>query len=138
MLVILHGCKHGWSQLSMIVDTAQIIKHAEIDWSYIFYFSERIGAENMLMSGIFLEHRLLRVDLPNAVADRINNSIVSKSCNGIIRRFMVEPDAPAWGELEVLQFLIQMKKGWVNRFFFVVQTGIHIMPRTLRRCFSDN
>jgi len=138
MLVILHGCKHGWSQLSMIVDTAQIIRHAEIDWDYIFEFSEKIGAKNMFMSGVFLAHRLLRVDLPNEVVDRINNSIVSKSCNEIIRQFMVDPDAPAWGELEVLRFLIQLKNGWVNRFVFVVQTGIHIMPRTLRRCFSNN
>jgi hypothetical protein len=136
LVVCLHACKHGWPQVSMIVDVAQIMMHSRLDWNALFAFAQTIGGEDMLLSGIFLAHELLRVDLPPEPAQRLKHSRVSVICGEIVERIHTYPNAPPWGEVNVLIFMTRLKSRWINRLNFLVQTCAHIVPRTLRRCFG--
>jgi hypothetical protein len=121
LLVCVHGCKHSWSQVSWIVDAAKIIEQGEIDWTNLLNLADQIGAQKMLLSGLFLANQVTNIDLPAQVVERLSNSNAAASCREISERFRVNPAAPDWKEMKKWLYFFQLQSGWFNRLSFVVQ-----------------
>lgn len=63
-----HGSKHRWAQLKWICDIAELINtHQAIDWDQAISLARKIGAERMLLLGLFLARQLLNAPLPDEV-----------------------------------------------------------------------
>jgi hypothetical protein len=120
IMVCVHGCKHVWSQINWVVDAAQIIKQGNIGWSRLFVVAQKLGVQNMLLSGLFLAQKLILVDLPDEAVRRIEAAGISASCNEIVERFLANPASPHWKELKRWLFLMRLMSGW-NLLAFMVR-----------------
>lgn len=86
-LLCIHGAKHGWYRLYMLVDLAMMMTNVEINWQKVSIRARRIKAERMLGLGVLLAHKLFGIPIPQPIGQTIRNDAnMSALANLILRR----------------------------------------------------
>jgi len=65
-----HGCKHGWEQLGLVCDVAELARH-DVDFGAALQRAHRKGGERMVLLALILSHRLLGRPLADEVRVRV-------------------------------------------------------------------
>lgn len=67
-----HGAKHGWSQLNLVCDVAEIIRtYPSVHWDWILKKVNELYSERTLLLGLCLVRDLFEVNLPEEMIHRI-------------------------------------------------------------------
>lgn len=65
LVLCVHGASHGWRELKLTCDVAQVIQHyPQLDWEQVLAQAEGWGVRRMLYLGLRLAHDLLDARLP--------------------------------------------------------------------------
>ncbi len=68
----IHGSKHIWERLEWIRGVAMLLfEKQNLDWEMVFNLAEDLQCERMLLVGLELAHRILKVDLPDIALQKI-------------------------------------------------------------------
>jgi hypothetical protein len=65
-----HGAKHFWTRLLWVADLSAMLdrRSAQIDWDRVVACARELGTERILRTGLLLANRVLRSEIPAAVA----------------------------------------------------------------------
>ena len=93
-LLCIHGAKHGWYRLYMLVDLAAMMANVAINWQKVSIRARRIKAERMLGLGVLLVHKLFGIPIPQPIGQTIrNDGAMGQLSNLILRRLFDEKAA---------------------------------------------
>jgi Uncharacterised nucleotidyltransferase len=71
-----HGARHGWRSLRLVADVARLIHvSGELDWDCLIRSVRASDGGRVLLLGLWLANRLLKVPLPAPVLDGVDGSI---------------------------------------------------------------
>jgi len=98
LMLCAHGSRHGWDQLAMVCDVAELLRsHPEIDWRATAEQARVLGSRRMLLLGLELARTILGAELPAELdAPARADSAVGSLALAIRRRmFAATPDSGA-------------------------------------------
>ncbi|TYL36438.1 hypothetical protein CV102_22715 [Natronococcus pandeyae] len=67
-----HGTKHRWGRLLWVADIAGLTQNWEVSWGAILDRARQLHKERILLLGMRLANVLYRIELPEAVRERLN------------------------------------------------------------------
>lgn len=122
LILCVHGTKHCWERLGWICDVARLIHVcAELDWDWIIQQAVALGAERMLLLGVFLAHKLLGATLPAVIWKRIGNDIAVKSLAEQAQRWLLQDPARPPGMMKASSFHLKARERWQDRLRYAIR-----------------
>jgi hypothetical protein len=128
MLLILcaHGSKHLWKRLGWICDVAQLVHvHENLRWDQVMVRARALGAERMLLLGLFLASDLLGTALPEEVSRRVRADPTVKVLAGRIRERLFWEAGDQTALLEGSYFrplYLKMRERWLDKIRYCIRT----------------
>ena len=75
LILSVNGAKDMWNRLEFICRVAELLhRYPEIHWQSAFTRARELGADRMLLLGLFLAHHLLGANLPEDVLQRVQRT----------------------------------------------------------------
>ena len=102
LILAVNGAKDMWNRLEFVCRVGELInRYPEIRWQTLFTRARALGADRMLLLGVFLAHQLLDTRLPEDVLERVQGTrILWMMANKVCERLFVRPeDVPSQSEL---------------------------------------
>jgi Uncharacterised nucleotidyltransferase len=89
-----HSAKHGWTELRMVCDVAGLIERTRVmDWDWIAAEAKRLHGLRMVLLGLCLARRLMRVEVPEPILRLVHaDAEVEAIAAQIIRDMFIAPD----------------------------------------------
>jgi hypothetical protein len=94
LILSVNGAKDMWNRLEFICRVAELLhRYPEIRWQSVFTRARELGAERMLLLGLFLAHHLLGASLPEDVLQRVQRTKILWSMgNQVCERLFSRPE----------------------------------------------
>lgn len=73
LLLLVHGTKHGWRQLSWVYDIGKIREH-DIDWDVVLRRAERYSWRNAVLYGLAATSKLTEQPVPDVIEAELKSS----------------------------------------------------------------
>ncbi len=71
-----HAAKHDWQSLSFVCDIAWLIhSQPQLDWELVLVRAGKFGTAPMLLTGLWLAHRMLAVPLPQNIIRKLEGNM---------------------------------------------------------------
>lgn len=107
LVLSVHAAKHVWGRLIWLCDIAQILKQANLNWSWIKAQARELGIERILNITLRLTNRFLALPIPAPVeeavrADRTAQGFADDIAEGVMRGVSYE-------EAQVSYFHLMMR-----------------------------
>jgi hypothetical protein len=110
-----HGARHSWRSLRLVADVARFIHVCrELDWDYVMRSVRCSDGDMVLVLGLWLANRLLKVGFPAAVLEYVDASMEKKQWGSLLLQRML--DTP--GQRQALsEFGLQFRlaAGWRSK-----------------------
>jgi hypothetical protein len=88
-----HGCKHGWEQLSLVCDVAELARvRQDMDWALALRRARDKGGERMVLLALRLAHDALEAPLPDIVRQRMDTDPAAGRIAAQVRARLFAPD----------------------------------------------
>ncbi len=116
-----HATKHGWTMLKMVCDVAGLIKRSDdMDWNWIATEAKRLHGLRMMLLGVYLARRLMRIELPEPIMRLADaDAEVESLAMQIIRDMFIDPDQkPEPANPEVIALRTMERKRDRLRYWF--------------------
>ena len=127
-LLCVHGAKHGWFKLYLIVDLAAYISSVPLDWGKVMALAKRLKATRLIHLGIHLAKRLFAVRLPASVASIIRDDrTLSGLSDRILHRLFNDPGHEKPIEFHSIQMSLFTR--WPEKFSYLFLVGIQHFKR---------
>jgi Uncharacterised nucleotidyltransferase len=110
VLICVHGAKHFWERLSLIVDVAGFVaQQTSISWERAGSSAKAVKSEHLLHTGLRLAMDVLRVKLPEPIAAGVRGDAVAERLAGKVLGWLpAAGDAPT-GVFERAAFRLRMR-----------------------------
>ena len=80
LILCVHGLYHSWERLEWVCDLAQLVfRYKHIRWRCVLENARGLGAERLVLFGVFLANDLFQVGLPKEILERLENDQTLKS-----------------------------------------------------------
>lgn len=127
-LLCVHGAKHGWFKLYLIVDLAAYISSVPLDWQRVMALGKRLKATRLIHLGIHLAERLFGVRLPRSIASVIcEDRTLSNLGDRILHRLFNDPGHEKPLEFHSIQ--ISLFRRWPEKFSYLFLVGLQHVRR---------
>jgi hypothetical protein len=125
LILSVNGAKDMWSRLEFICRVAELLRrYPEISWPTAFMRARELGAERMLMLGLFLAHRLLDTPLPEDVSQSVQQTkILWSMADQVCERLFVGPEA-APGQFELTRFRLRSRERVRDRLTYCLRRAL--------------
>lgn len=125
LILSVNGAKDMWNRLEFICRVAELLhRYPEMHWPSIFSRARELGADRMLLLGLFLAHQLLGASLPAEVLLRFQQSkILWGMANQVSERLFVRPeDVPS--QFELTRFRLRTRERLRDRFSYCFKRAL--------------
>ena len=125
LILTVNGAKDMWTRLEFICRVRELLhRYPEIHWPTVFTRARALGAERMLLLGLFLVHELLGVNLPTEVLQRFQQSkILWRMGNQVCERLFLKPeDVPS--QLELTRFRLRSRERLRDRITYCFRRAL--------------
>jgi putative nucleotidyltransferase-like protein len=110
VLICIHGAKHLWKKLSWIADVAGLIsRQTSIDWECAASSARVVRAERLLHTGLQLAADVLRAELPEWIAARVQQDSVAAKLGARVMRWLPAAGYAPPGLFERATFRLRMR-----------------------------
>jgi hypothetical protein len=111
LILCVHGAKHLWERLVWVCDVAELLaRHPEVDWERALDQAAQLGAERMVLLGLFLASRLLGAELPDRISRRAaSDPLVRALASNVCRRLFGASENPP-GFVETSLFYLRVRE----------------------------
>lgn len=114
LVLCVHASKHGWSNLSLVCDVAEVVRHRpNLAWETTTLQARQVGVERMLLLGLHLASRLLELPLPQAVCKANADLAVQTLGDEVVQRLFSDRAAqPTASErARLFRFHLKLRDG---------------------------
>jgi hypothetical protein len=125
LILSVNGAKDMWNRLEFISRIAELLRrYPEIDWQNTFARARELGAERMLLMGLFLAHHLLGASLPEDVLERVQETrILWSMASQVCERLFSRPEAmPTL--LELTRFRLRSRERVRDRVSYCLKRAL--------------
>ncbi|MBV6623084.1 MAG: lasso peptide biosynthesis B2 protein [Rivularia sp. (in: Bacteria)] len=77
-LQIVKDAHHRQEKLKQVYDIAQLINNQKLDWETVIQRARDLGSERLLLFGLGIANRLLQVEIPQELQQKIENDLIVK------------------------------------------------------------
>jgi hypothetical protein len=125
LILSVNGAKDMWNRMEFICRVAELLyRYPEIQWSTIFSRAQELGAERMLLLGLFLAHQLLGASLPADVLQRLQQSkILWDLANQVCERLFFRPEVLP-SQFELTRFRLRTRERLRDRFTYCFKRAL--------------
>jgi hypothetical protein len=120
IILCIHASKHGWLQLSWLVDLGAFI-NLEIDWEVVAQRSQKWHVSQIVALGICLANELLDAGLP--LPERRRRSAALTLVKPFIQEITAASDTPA-DRVSSLKLQFQTRERWQDRLIMMANLFI--------------
>ena len=93
LLLLVHGTKHGWRQLSWVYDIGQIREH-DIDWDIVLRRAEEYSWRNAVLYGLAVTSELTGQPVPDVIESELDSDrLCSFGARQTVARIRAHPTA---------------------------------------------
>lgn len=114
IILAIHGCKHGWEQLGLICDIAELARaRQDMNWDAALRRARERGGERMVLLALALAQRLLGAQLPDIAQKRfLADAIAERLADEVQQRLFSAKQTPPDGSERVrfFRFHIQARE----------------------------
>lgn len=112
VLVCVHHAKHFWEQLMWIADVAALVtRQEELAWSRALSTARELGAERMLILGLRLAEKALRVEVPKEMERLVRADRTAERLAGDIIEWLPSASGARRGVIARALFRTRMRGG---------------------------
>jgi hypothetical protein len=125
LILSVNGAKDMWNRLEFICRLAELLhRYPEIDWQNTFARARELGADRMLLLGLFLAHHLLGASLPADVLERVQRTRILWSMgNQVCERLFSRPEEmPTL--LELTRFRLRSRERLRDRVTYCLKRAL--------------
>jgi hypothetical protein len=125
LILSVNGAKDMWNRLEFICRVAELLRrYPELNWDSAFVRSRELGAERMLLLGLFLAHFLMGATLPKEVLERVERSKILWSMGDQVceRLFSRPEEMPKL--LELTRFRLRSRERWRDRVSYCLKRAL--------------
>jgi hypothetical protein len=128
LYLCLHGAKHGWNRLAWICDVAELIRtQPKIEWNLLWESAQQLRCRRLLLLGLSLAKETIGIDLPDAVAKRIDRRTLAIAVR--LRNRLFAETLPYRELVSRLAAYSDMRERWQDRLpYFRHALGIFLRP----------
>lgn len=125
LILSVNGTKDMWSRLEFICRVAELLlRYPEISWQSTFKRARELGADRMLLLGLFLANRLLGANLPEEVLQRVQRTkILWSMANQVCERLFVRPEGVP-GRFELTRFRLRSRERVRDRISYCFKRAL--------------
>jgi hypothetical protein len=77
-LQIVKDAHYRQEKLKQVYDIAQLINNSKLDWKVVIQRARDLGSERLLLFGLGIANRLLKVEIPQELQQKIENDLIVK------------------------------------------------------------
>jgi hypothetical protein len=111
LLLCVHGAKDTWERLEWICGIAELVRlHHDLDWNAVISNARDLGAERILLLGLFLAKDLFEVALPDSIWRRIDEQSTIRTLAAEVRLNVLRPKAQPLGLRQRILFHIRTRE----------------------------
>ncbi|HUL96888.1 MAG TPA: nucleotidyltransferase family protein [Usitatibacter sp.] len=114
-VLCIHGSKHHWTSLAWLVDVAELLRRASIDWERLFARAAGAGYERRLALGLMLAARWLDAPLPQALRSTLAARPDLESLARRVADGLFDPGYEAPATLDGLRFDLDLYESRARR-----------------------
>jgi hypothetical protein len=125
LILSVNGAKDMWNRLEFISRVAELLhRYPQIHWQNTFARAQELGADRMILLGLFLAHHLLGASLPEEVLERIERTRILWSMgNQVCERLFCRPeDVPSL--LELTRFRLRSRERLRDRINYCLKRAL--------------
>jgi hypothetical protein len=125
LILSVNGTKDMWNRLEFICRVAELLyRYPEINWQNVFTRARELGADRMVLLGLFLAHHLLGASLPEEVLQRFQRTkILLSLANQVCERLFVRPeDMPS--QFELTRFRLRSRERLRDRLNYCFRRAL--------------
>jgi hypothetical protein len=125
LILSVNGAKDMWNRLEFICRVAELLhRYPDIHWPTIFSRARDLGADRMLLLGLFLAHQLLGASLPAEVLQRFQRSkMLWGMADEVCERLFVRPeDVPS--QFELTRFRLRTRERLRDRVTYCFKRAL--------------
>jgi hypothetical protein len=129
LILCVHGSKHSWMNLSMIVDVAELLRSKDsINWQYVVEQANKLRNDRTLLLGLLLASQLLQAKVPqNLIQDAIADKAVRSRAKLVIEH-LYSGEISVLGRFEDCAFQIQLRQRFWDKLVYLVLVQPTITP----------
>jgi hypothetical protein len=117
LLLCVHGAKDLWERLEWICGITELIRaQTDVDWDAVTRNAKELGAERILLLGLFLAGELFGAEFPPSIVRRIDQQPTIRSLAGEVRENLLRPNPAARGLRQRISFHIRARERLTDRF----------------------
>jgi hypothetical protein len=125
LILSVNGAKDMWNRLEFICRVAELLyRYPQIHWQNTFTRARELGAERMILLGLFLAHHLLGASLPEEVLERIaRRKILWNMGNQVCERLFCRPEEMP-SLLELTRFRLRSRERLRDRVNYCLKRAL--------------
>jgi hypothetical protein len=118
LLIVLcvHGSKHAWERLKWVADVAELLRAHRLDWQRVFSTATKWKCRRMLLLGLALADRLMKIPLPPDILSAISaDHDVPVLARCMPKSVLADQDC-AIDEQDAVALYFSLKDNWWERW----------------------
>jgi hypothetical protein len=121
LVLALHSAKHVWGRLIWLCDIAQILKHEDLNWSWIQSRARADGIERILNITMLLANRFLEMGIPAPLQSAIEQDQPAQSLAQEIAPAVVRGVSYEEQKLSYFHLMMRLRERRTDRLRFLAR-----------------
>jgi hypothetical protein len=118
LVLCVHAAKHAWTQLSLLLDIAGLLRRGGLDWKLIFQQASALGIERLLEVNLLLAHQLLGATLPSRTGAHAPPAPSSRLLEQV-RQILAGGEPYDTASLPYFLLMMRLREKWGDRARFL-------------------
>lgn len=125
LILCVNGTKDKWGRLEFVCRVAELVlRYPNLDWDITFARARELGAERMLLLGLFLTQHILETPLPEHVAQRTKESPILKRLAGEVWDSLFNRPEKPHGQFELALFRLRSREHLRDRVTYCFKRAL--------------
>jgi hypothetical protein len=109
VMLCVHGAKHFWERLALILDVAKLVAAQPVDWPLAMCIAAEMRCSRLLLLGLYLAHDLSGAALPPDILEKARSDRNVRWLAGKVREQIEGTSDPSSGVLRRAAFRIRSR-----------------------------
>lgn len=116
LILCVNGTKDMWPRLEFICRVNELLmRYSDLDWQQTFSRAKELGAERMLMLGLFLVQEVLGAELPEQVTKKFRGEVALKRLSNAVGELLFERTSDVLSQFELTLFRLRSREHFRDR-----------------------
>jgi hypothetical protein len=125
LILCVNGTKDKWGRLEFICRVAELLRrYPSLDWEKTFASAHDLGAERMLLLGLFLAQHVLDAALPEAVSERVRKETILKRLASDVCELLFVRPTDVVGQFELTMFRLRSRERLRDRLTYCFKRAL--------------